>query len=137
MGSPQFHAILDELRALHDQKDEEYSGDTPLSNYRTAEEWGDPAWKSSLLRAEEKRKRLQNQWKSGKELRRDDWLDLCAHWINTLVLWEEEVAPVVASVVDNPCDHARCYTKNSTRREHRCFGTHSNWRCPDCGFICQ
>ena len=88
-GSPAFHAILAELAELPNAKDAEYSGDAPLSNYRTAEEWGDPAWKSSLLRAEEKRCRLKNKWNSGKQLRRDDFIDLICHWVNTLVLLDE------------------------------------------------
>lgn len=89
MGSPTFHAILAELAALHDEKDAEYAGDEPLSNYRTAEEWGVEPWASSLLRAEEKRCRLKNCWNSGKQLRRDDFIDLICHWVNTLVLLDE------------------------------------------------
>lgn len=89
MGSPAFHAILKELGETHEQKDAEYSGNDPLSNYKVVEEWGDEPWKSALYRAEEKRKRHQNRWKSGQELRRDDWIDWISHLINSFTLYEE------------------------------------------------
>ena len=137
VGSPAFHAILAELAELHNAKDAEYSGEEPLSNYRTAEEWGDPAWKSSLLRAEEKRKRLQNQWNSGKELRRDDFIDLIAHWCNTLVLWSEMQQEELGSLCTTgnlrhwPHPSSPCYTGY-----HDATGK-CGWACRVCGFVCR
>ena len=46
--------IFDELKKLHEDKDADYAGGEPLSNFRRCEQFGIPAWKGVAVRLSDK-----------------------------------------------------------------------------------
>jgi hypothetical protein len=91
LAKTDFYAILDELRALHDQKNKDYGRhDDPYANIRGSENWGIPAWKGAMLRANDKIKRLQKFAVDGElanESVTDSFLDLAVYTIIALDLY--------------------------------------------------
>lgn len=93
-SSARFHAILQELAELHDEKAKGYGTDEdPLANVRASAEWGMPAWVGALLRGQDKIKRLQVYAQKGElpfESVEDAFKDLAVYAILGLVLFEQE-----------------------------------------------
>ena len=93
-GDPRFHAILREMALTHDRKQADYGTDEdPFANYSSSEEFGVPAWKSAILRANEKMNRLKTYCKKGtlvNEGVEDAFLDLAVCTIISLVKWREQ-----------------------------------------------
>ena len=58
MADPEVLRIFDGLKKLHEQKDADYAGGEPLSNFRRCEAFGIPAWKGCLIRLSDKYSRL-------------------------------------------------------------------------------
>lgn len=58
-GHPRFYKLLQEMADLHSRKNHDYSGDDPLSNLKSTEEIGIPAWKGVLVRLMDKWGRLK------------------------------------------------------------------------------
>jgi hypothetical protein len=89
-----FYSILNELRALHDQKNKDYGrDDDPYANIRGSEHWGIPAWKGAMVRANDKIKRLQKYAIDGKlanESVADSFLDLAVYTIIALDLYRQD-----------------------------------------------
>lgn len=92
-GHPRFYELLEELAKLHSRKSEDYGSDgDPLANYRSAGEFGVPPWLGVMLRANDKMQRIKTYALKGKlanETARDSFLDLAAHTLLALVLFEE------------------------------------------------
>lgn len=102
-GDPRFHKIVDELKALHDRKQQDYgTSSDPLHNIRGSTEWGIPAWVGAMIRAQDKVKRLQTRALTGKmsnESAEDAFMDLAVYAIIALILYrEEQIAKVPAHV---------------------------------------
>lgn len=64
--SQRFHDIMDELKALHDQKQADYGRtDDPFANVRASTEWGVAAWVGAMVRLNDKVRRLQKAAQGG------------------------------------------------------------------------
>ena len=57
-GDPEFYKLLEELAQLHSDKNHDYAGEDPLSNFFLSEKMGIPAWKGCLVRMSDKISRL-------------------------------------------------------------------------------
>lgn len=93
-NSARFHEILSELGELHDRKQLDYGrGDDPFANVRSSAEWGVPGWVGSMIRANDKIRRLQSLIANGKlenESAEDSLRDLAVYSVIALVLFEQE-----------------------------------------------
>ncbi len=93
-GDPRFYALLDEIAALHSNKNHDYAvvGD-PYSNFRKCEAFGIPAWKGVLTRMSDKWSRIE-QLVGGKtpknESLRDSLIDNAVYSLIAVLLIEEE-----------------------------------------------
>lgn len=65
MADPGVLKIFDELKQLHIDKDADYAGGTPLSNFRRCEPFGVPAWKGVLIRMSDKWSRIVSLMEKG------------------------------------------------------------------------
>jgi hypothetical protein len=87
-------ALLDELRALADQKGHDYAGDGPFINTWPEEALGVPRWTGTLLRMLQKQQRLVNVLRQGNavagETARDTLRDQAVYALFTIVLGDEE-----------------------------------------------
>lgn len=94
--SQRFHDILDECKALHDKKQQDYGRDSdPFANVRGSSDWGMDAWVGSMVRANDKIRRLQQYNKKGtlaNEGVADAFMDLINYAAIAMVLWEEDQA---------------------------------------------
>ena len=91
---PRFEAVLSELREIHRRKSADYGRtDDPFANVRASEEWGVPGWVGTLIRANDKVRRLQAA-ANGSELQNegveDSLVDLATYAIIALVLFRDE-----------------------------------------------
>lgn len=93
--SQRFHDILDQCKALHDKKQQDYGRDSdPFANVRGSTEWGMEAWVGSMIRAHDKIRRLQQYARKGylaNEGVADAFMDLINYAGIAMVLWEEEM----------------------------------------------
>lgn len=94
-GDPRFLAALEEVRAMHIKKSQDYgsslSGD-PLANIRASTEFGIPGWVGAMVRANDKVHRIKEFSRKGtlaNEGVRDSLLDLAAYSLIALVLYDE------------------------------------------------
>ena len=87
-----FNALLREIKALHDSKGADYESDgVEYSNLTAAEDWGIPAWKYAMLRANEKMNRLKAYAKGSTlqhEGARDSLIDIAVLSLIAVVLKE-------------------------------------------------
>jgi hypothetical protein len=93
-GDPRFHAVLEEVREIHDRKQADYGRPTdPFANVRASEEWGIEPWVGSMVRATDKVRRLQTAARGStlqNEGIEDSLLDLATYALIALVLYREE-----------------------------------------------
>jgi hypothetical protein len=93
IGDPRFHAILDDMRALHNKKSADYGqGQDPLANVRASAEFGVPAWVGTAIRMNDKMIRLKSMAVNGalqNESVEDSLMDLAAYSILALILYRE------------------------------------------------
>lgn len=93
-NSARFHTILAELGDLHDKKQKDYGrGDDPFANVRAASEWGVDSWVGTMIRANDKMRRLQTFAQCGtlaNESVEDSLRDLAVYSIIALVLFEQD-----------------------------------------------
>ena len=93
-GSPKFHKVLDNLRAIHEQKSSDY-GDTndPLANVRRgAELIGVEHWKGCLVRIADKLQRIKKYCNGGEltnESLVDSLDDLASYAVIMRAMYEE------------------------------------------------
>jgi hypothetical protein len=95
--NPAFVALLDEIRALHDSKNHDYTHDgDPLSNLRECEAMGVPALTGVLVRLTDKWSRIK-QLVSGKtpkhESLRDSLVDNAVYSLLAVLLLDERLLP--------------------------------------------
>lgn len=107
-GDPRFYAVLHDIAALHDRKQADYgsTGD-PFANVRASEDFGIPGWIGSVVRGNDKMKRLQKA-ASGRALANesieDSLMDLAVYAIIGLVLFREEPQPQPALALWDDAD---------------------------------
>lgn len=93
-NSARFHEILKELGELHDRKQSDYGrGSDPFANIRSSEEWGVSSWVGSLIRLNDKVRRLQSFAQKGvlnNESAEDSMRDIAVYSVIALVLYEQE-----------------------------------------------
>lgn len=88
-----FEEVLDEMRDLHDRKMADYGRPAdPFANVRASEDFGVEGWVGSLIRANDKMRRLQSA-SQGSELRNegieDSLIDLANYAVIALVLYRQ------------------------------------------------
>ena len=92
-GDQRFHAVLDEIRAMHERKGADYGTSRDIfANVRASEEFGIQAWKGAVLRANDKMARLKTYFTKGtlaNEGVEDSLLDLANYAAIALVLFRE------------------------------------------------
>lgn len=93
-GDPRFHDLLDEIAELHDRKQADYGteGD-PFANVRASQDWGVPAWVGTMIRANDKVKRLQAAAQGSTLLNEgveDSLMDIATYALIALVLYREQ-----------------------------------------------
>jgi hypothetical protein len=96
MAHPRVKEILDYLWKVHQVKDADYSGGVPLSNFKTCEQFGVPAWIGASTRLADKWSRfisLMRPDNSGpkveEETVEETLRDLAVYAVIVLVLKEE------------------------------------------------
>ena len=92
--NPKFHALLEAIAKLHDEKNSDYAHDAdPLSNFRRAQSLGVDPFKGVLIRMSDKWSRLE-QLASGKvpknESMRDTLIDLSVYSLIAVLLQDEK-----------------------------------------------
>lgn len=96
-AAQQFHDFCDQMKAMHDKKQQDYGQDNdPFANVRSTEEWGQPAWVGAMIRATDKLRRLQKVAQGGtlsNEGVEDSFMDLAVYTIIGLVLYQEQHEP--------------------------------------------
>ena len=101
MRNPAFHALLDEVRALHDRKNSDYARDSdPLSNFRRAEAFGVTPLQGVLVRMSDKVSRIEelSRGKVAKnESLRDSLIDLSVYGLIAILLLDEAASRQAAS----------------------------------------
>ena len=93
-GHPDFYQILEELADLHARKNQDYSGDDPLLNFKMCEHAGIPAWKGVVVRLTDKMSRILTFAKKGTlevkdEAITDTLQDMAVYAILALILYRE------------------------------------------------
>lgn len=88
-GDPEYLAILDDMRTLHQKKAADYGSDSdPFANIRRAESIGIPAWKAAWVRALDKVGRIDRFCVKGSLVNEsvdDSLMDLAAYSLIALV----------------------------------------------------
>jgi hypothetical protein len=92
--NPKFNAVIDEILALHDRKNSDYSEDAdPLSNFRRASKLGVSPLRGVLVRMSDKWSRIE-QLTSGKtpknESLRDSLIDNAVYSLIAVLLLDDE-----------------------------------------------
>jgi hypothetical protein len=91
MPDPEFLAVLDEVRALHERKSHDYGRDAdPWGNIRAAEEFNIPPWLGAVLRANDKMARIKSFCQKGElknESLEDSMIDIGNYMLIALVMY--------------------------------------------------
>ena len=92
-GDPEFYKLLEELAQLHSDKNHDYAGEDPLSNFFLSEKMGIPAWKGCLVRMSDKISRLwsfarKGAYKVQDEKVEDTLMDLAVYAIIAILLFK-------------------------------------------------
>ncbi|NBS73952.1 MAG: hypothetical protein EBS66_10790 [Betaproteobacteria bacterium] len=91
-----FTAILDEIQDLHDKKSSDYGREVdPYANVRASEDFGIPAWVGTIVRANDKMRRLQKFAAEGNlsnESVEDSLIDLAVYAVIALDLYRQQTS---------------------------------------------
>lgn len=103
MRNPAFHALLEEIGALHDAKNNDYAQDVdPLSNFRRAKAFGLTPLQGVLVRMSDKWSRIE-QLAAGKvpknESLRDSLIDNAVYSLLAVLLLEESKTDAFTAAV--------------------------------------
>jgi hypothetical protein len=101
-----FQTILDEIQKLHDKKQQDYGRDKdPFANVRASSDFGVPAWVGTMIRANDKMRRIQTFAQKGvlaNEGVRDSLIDLAVYSIIAVVLYDEaNILPKPYSILES------------------------------------
>jgi hypothetical protein len=90
---PGYSAVMAEIQAMHDAKQQDYGTDTdPWSNVRASEPYGIPAWVHASTLVDHKSKRIQafvSKDRLENEGVRDSLIDRAVYAIAAVVLFDE------------------------------------------------
>ncbi len=92
----EFNSIIDEMKKIHMEKNHDYDGNKNyLSSLKSSVRMGIPAWKSVVIRIQDKLARLENFVISGKLKVKDESIedtlkDLANYAILCLILYRDE-----------------------------------------------
>jgi len=93
-GDKRFFGLTVEMCRLHAKKQNDYGLDNdPFSNVRASEAFGIPGWVGTLMRAQDKMKRLQKAAQGGQlsnESVEDSLIDLANYAVIALILYKEQ-----------------------------------------------
>ncbi len=93
-GDPRFHALIDEIRDLHDAKQADYGRDEDaFANVRAAIDFGVPGWVGAMIRCNDKMRRVQTYIQKGQLVNDsvyDDFKDMAVYCLIAHILLEEE-----------------------------------------------
>lgn len=93
VGDAGFHALLNQIGRLHDQKQRDYGRETdPFANVRASHEWGVQPWVGAMVRLTDKVRRLQRFAERGtlaNESAEDSMLDIAVYALIALRLYRE------------------------------------------------
>lgn len=96
-GDPRFHALLNEIARLHDQKQQDYGTDNdPFANVRSSADFGVAPWIGALIRLHDKITRLKSFASRGSlanESAEDSMMDIAVYALIALILYREESRP--------------------------------------------
>lgn len=99
--SERFHQLVDEIKALHDKKMQDYGREQdPYANVRGSQDFGVPPWVGALLRGNDKMNRLKTLAIRGSlsnESAKDSMLDLAVYALIGAVLYEEATEATTSS----------------------------------------
>jgi len=92
-GDPEFYKLLEEIAQLHSDKNHDYAGEDPLSNFMLSEQFGIPAWKGCLVRMSDKISRLWTFARKNELLVKDESIidtakDLAVYSLLLIVLYK-------------------------------------------------
>lgn len=104
MRNPKFNAIIDEITALHESKNHDYTPDAdPLSNLRRCANFGIDPVKGVLVRLSDKWSRIE-QLASGKspkhESLRDSLIDNAVYSLLAVILLDEQSAKPTRTITN-------------------------------------
>lgn len=89
-----FDAVLIELKKMHDKKQADYGKqDDPFSNVRASEDFGIKGWVGSVVRANDKMRRLQKAAQGSplaNEGIEDSLIDMAVYSVIGLILFREQ-----------------------------------------------
>ncbi len=95
-GDPRLHALLTEIGELHDRKQIDYGRESdPFANVRASEDFGVVAWVGTMIRANDKMRRVQSMALKGtleNESLEDSLMDLAVYSLIAIILYREETA---------------------------------------------
>ena len=95
-SSQAFHDLCDAMKAMHDKKQQDYGrADDPFANVRASEDFGMPGWVGTMVRANDKMRRIQKAAQGGtlsNEGVEDSLMDLAVYSIIALVLFREQAS---------------------------------------------
>ena len=95
-GDPRLHALLAEIGELHDKKQVDYGRESdPFANVRASEDFGVVAWVGTMIRANDKMRRVQSMALKGSlenESLEDSLMDLAVYSLIAIILYREETA---------------------------------------------
>lgn len=94
MRNPRFNKLLDEIKELHDKKNEDYSGDEdPLANLKDCTRMGLDPIMGVMTRIQDKVRRLESFMRKGRlvnESVRDSLVDLSVYSLLAIVIMDEQ-----------------------------------------------
>ena len=95
-GHPGFYELIEDIKEIHSNKNKDYAGDNPLSNFMMCERMGIPAWKGVLIRISDKFSRLcsfanTEEFKVKDESVEDTLKDLAVYSLICLILYREKL----------------------------------------------
>lgn len=98
-GDPRFHALLKQMGALHDKKQQDYGRATdPFANVRASDAFGIAPWVGCMIRANDKMRRIQQLAQTGtlkNESVEDSLMDLAVYSLIGLILYREGFGPSI------------------------------------------
>ena len=95
-GHPDFYKILEEMKSLHDRKNNNYAKDgDPLSNLRGCEQMGLPPYMGVFVRLTDKFSRIMELAKGKLNLvgepMEDTLMDIAIYSVLAIILWREHI----------------------------------------------
>lgn len=103
------YMIFNEMQDVYESKDSDYcEGEIPMQNLRACEELGIPAWKGTLIRMGDKKRRIQSFFNKGMyrvedEKLEDTLVDMANYALLCSILIEEDTSlfpALITGVVD-------------------------------------